>query len=72
MADIAMCLGQDCAVRQHCYRFRALSDGEYQSYSNFDRLPIAKQEDCTYFWPIEKADGLLGLDPASGEGLDRS
>jgi hypothetical protein len=59
MADIAMCCGKDCAARQSCYRFRALSDGDYQSYSDFDRLPIAGREDCAYFWPVEQAEGPL-------------
>ena len=59
MADIAMCRGRGCASKQSCYRFRALSDGEYQSYSDFDRSPIAERADCAYFWPVDRAEGPL-------------
>lgn len=57
MPDIAMCNGKNCAARQSCYRFRAVSDGDYQTYANFDRSPIAKPADCAYFWPIDQAEG---------------
>ncbi len=59
MPDISMCFGKDCAARQSCYRFRALSDGEYQTYANFDRSPVAEAADCAYFWPIDQAEGPL-------------
>ena len=60
MADIAMCNGNNCAARQSCYRYRARSDGEYQTYSDFDRAPIAAADDCAFFWPLERAEGPLG------------
>lgn len=66
MPDISMCFGKDCAERQGCYRFRALSDGEFQSFGNFEqqRQP---GEPCKYFWPTEKAEGPLAENP--GEAL---
>jgi hypothetical protein len=59
MADISMCLGRHCAARQSCYRFRAVADGDDQSYGNFDRSPIAGPQSCDYFWPVDQAEGAL-------------
>jgi hypothetical protein len=59
MADISMCLGNGCALRGKCYRYRAVSEGEFQSYMNFDKTPVGTEDDCQYFWPIEKAEGPI-------------
>lgn len=59
MADISMCLGNGCTLKEKCYRHRAVSDGESQSYGNFDKDPVKTEADCQYFWPIEKAEGPI-------------
>ncbi len=64
MADISMCFGRGCTVKQSCYRFRALSDGDNQTFANFDRSPIQESSDCGYFWPIESAEGPLQGEPS--------
>ena len=34
MADITICVCEDCPVKEECYRFKAKRD-TYQSYANF-------------------------------------
>jgi len=48
MADISMCSGKDCPLKDKCYRYTA-PQSEYQSW--FTNPPI-KEEDktCEYFW----------------------
>ncbi len=53
-----MCLGLSCTVRKDCYRYRAKSDGDNQTYGNFDDK-ISRINTCPFFWPLEKAEGPL-------------
>lgn len=50
MADIAMCHGHGCQAKADCYRFRAIANEHWQSYSNFKPDESGK---CDYFWEIE-------------------
>ena len=54
MADICMCKGTNCPVKENCYRFTAKAD-EYQSY--FVDAPI-KDGKCEYYWG-ENADNIF-------------
>lgn len=48
MADITMCKGLDCPVKEDCYRFNAKAD-EYQAY--FLEAPYNKEKkQCDYYW----------------------
>ena len=48
MADITMCEGLDCPVKEDCYRFNAKAD-EYQCY--FLEPPYDKEKKkCDYYW----------------------
>ena len=55
MADITMCSGQDCPVKEECYRFTALKCAYRQSY--FAETP-GKTEDgkftCEMYWDDNK------------------
>ena len=54
MADICMCKGTNCPVKENCYRFTAKAD-EYQSY--FVDAPI-KDGKCEYYWG-ENAENIF-------------
>ena len=58
MPDFAMCPGQDCPIRESCYRFTAeVEDQEWQTY-----LAVAPYSDgqCKLYWdnggPAEPGD----------------
>ena len=51
MADITKCEGNRCAIRGRCYRYLAISNGEYQSYSEWDGSKGVK---CDGFWKVKK------------------
>ena len=58
MADITMCPGTSCPVKENCYRFTAPKNELWQSY--FMEIP-GKIEDnkftCDMYWG-EKAEGI--------------
>jgi hypothetical protein len=52
MADITMCNGGDCPLKEKCYRFKATASA-WQSY--FVEAPYS-MDGCRYFWPIESEE----------------
>ena len=50
MPDIAMCSGDQCPVKEHCWRFMAPPD-RYQS--QFAAPPFT-EEGCEYFWDMNE------------------
>ena len=48
MADITMCSGQDCPMKERCYRFTAPKNSWRQSY--FFNPPIKEDKTCDHFW----------------------
>jgi len=46
MPDITMCSGEECPLKESCYRYTA-KPSRYQSY--FFEPPIEDGE-CNYFW----------------------
>jgi len=51
MADITMCSGKGCRVKDKCYRFTANKNEFRQSY--FTKPPINVKDNvliCDYFW----------------------
>ena len=58
MADITVCSGTNCPVKEQCYRFTAPKNEMWQSY--FMEIP-GKIEDnkftCDMYWG-EKAEGI--------------
>lgn len=51
MPDIAMCMNQECPLRERCYRFKAEPNPYRQSYL-VDMKPQADGT-CTHFWGME-------------------
>jgi hypothetical protein len=51
MADITMCPGHGCPMKQRCYRFTAPVTEHWQAY--FAETPRTSDLGCTYFWPNE-------------------
>ena len=51
MADIAMCNGDNCSLKENCYRFKATINPYYQSY--FTEIPFDhKSKTCDQFWEM--------------------
>jgi hypothetical protein len=49
MADIEMCKGTDCPLKETCYRFTAKPNEFMQSYST--AVPYNKETNtCTEYW----------------------
>lgn len=51
MADISKCANHEevkCTLKETCYRFRAESSGDHQSYSNFDFYANS----CNGYWEV--------------------
>lgn len=51
MADISMCSGKECDLKEKCYRYTAPKSMYMQSY--FSNPPKDEKGDCDYFWNIE-------------------
>ena len=55
MVDITKCTGENCHLKNKCYRFRS-KPGRLQSY--FIEIPIQEDNSCDYFI---SADGFSNL-----------
>jgi hypothetical protein len=51
MADISMCQSENCPKNKECYRYMAIPNEQYQSYSDFEAIGCA--EDNKWFYEIE-------------------
>lgn len=54
MGDICKCYGENCPLREHCYRFKVPSHPYWQSFSDFTTC-LKKTEDgyeCEYYLSI--------------------
>ena len=52
MADITMCVDNDCKLKDKCYRYNAPASEFMQSY--FMSSPYNKDKDnCAQFWNVE-------------------
>ena len=49
MTDITKCLGENCPMKESCYRFTAESEGIGQTY--FIEPPI-KDGKCEHYWEM--------------------
>ena len=47
MADISMCTGKNCKMREKCYRFTAIPSEYWQSYFVREDEEVEK---CHMFW----------------------
>jgi hypothetical protein len=50
MADIAMCSGHNCPIKEDCWRFMAPPE-RFQSYFG---TPPFTEEGCDYFWDMNE------------------
>jgi len=50
MADIAMCQGNECPVKENCWRYMAPT-GIWQAYL---ATPPYTEEGCEYFWDMNE------------------
>ena len=51
MPDITMCSGQDCPMKDRCYRSTATPSNWRQSY--FLGIPLKEDKTCDHFWDNE-------------------
>ena len=63
MPDITMCSNRECPLRSGCYRYRAVPNGDWQSYSGFNHR-IAGDTGCQYFVNLREGDVLRSFDKA--------
>ena len=52
MPDISMCKGNECPLKETCYRYKANPD-HYQSY--FVDIPLKEDGTCDHFMEIWKS-----------------
>lgn len=55
MADITKCKGNECPLKNECYRFKANANDPWQSYFTtipYVEVPNAKEPYCQYFWKM--------------------
>jgi|TARA_R110000765_G_C18531484_1_gene559625 hypothetical protein len=53
MPDITMCPGNDCSIKESCYRFTASPSEFAQAY--FRKSPIADgATECKYYWKHDR------------------
>ena len=50
--DISMCHGDNCPIKETCYRFMAIPDDLWQSY--FVESPVKENGECDHYWEIVK------------------
>jgi hypothetical protein len=54
MADISKCDGENCPLKESCYRFTVESNPLWQSY--FSEVPYDKEkEECNYYLKNERS-----------------
>jgi hypothetical protein len=54
MPDITLCTNRDCQLATHCYRFMAVPNLEYQSYSKFTPVMLGDRLTCSLFIELNK------------------
>ncbi len=59
MPDISKCTGDDCPIKDQCYRYRSISSNQRQSYI---AIPPYKDGNCEAFWPLEKGMRIIPND----------
>lgn len=53
MPDITMCQNVDCKLKDHCFRFYAIPNPEWQAYTRYE--PNEDGKSCEYIiWSIRK------------------
>lgn len=54
MPDISKCSGEDCEVRDTCYRFTSKPSEYRQSYFTIAPFIVNNcRQVCEYYWPID-------------------
>lgn len=52
MADISKCEGENCDVKENCYRYLAEANPNRQSFIK----PTEPGFDCEFYWPEHKVE----------------
>lgn len=59
MPDITMCNGEDCPIKDTCYRFKAKASS-YQSFFSGQPYEVdlgGEFTGCNYHWKMDEVDG---------------
>lgn len=52
MPDISLCSGNNCNLKENCYRYKANPNPYRQSY--FGNPPLKEDGSCLYFWDYKE------------------
>ena len=53
MANVTKCRGEDCQLRDRCWRYKAPASEPYDWYSTFDdQKRLLGADTCEYFVPV--------------------
>lgn len=51
MADISMCINEECPLKENCYRYTAPAAEFWQAYGDFEYfINDKKQVVCDHYW----------------------
>ena len=61
MADISKCSGENCQVRDKCYRYLAISNPYRQAWSNYQTKEhsFTPEKGCDEFWDRTPEKGVM-------------
>lgn len=61
MVDLTMCCNYDCPLKAKCYRYRAVPDGDWQSFALYHYDTVAKlsnpakyETTCEFYWEVDE------------------
>lgn len=54
MADITMCPGSSCKIRDKCYRHTAPINEHWQAWNDFSQSPVFVDGKCELFTPNDE------------------
>jgi hypothetical protein len=75
MADITMCEGYECTMKETCYRYKAPVNIHRQSY--FSDAPHREEVDrdnntiCDHYWKVDKLGGYKSGIPLGLPDLEK-
>jgi len=70
MSDISMCKGQDCPIRETCYRFKANPDPFRQAYASFKYDSVTQS--CDHYWKFINYSNYTKLENEDRDGNEHS
>ena len=57
MVNITKCVGDECLIRETCFRWSSHENKSYQSYANF--MYDRKTNNCAEHWPVKSREEII-------------